>query len=70
MPQTFNHLSHGAASRPLPAARMGLLLWLLGLPGVVALAWTVPPAWLGFLTGADILMDGGVVASGASGLSK
>ena len=25
---------------------------------------------LGFLTGADILMDGGVVASGASGLSK
>lgn len=51
MPQTFNHLSHGAAARPLPAARMGLLLWLLGLPGVVALAWTVPPAWLSFLSG-------------------
>jgi hypothetical protein len=28
---------------------MGLLLWLLGLPGVVALAWTVPPAWLAAL---------------------
>ena len=25
---------------------------------------------LGFLTGADIIMDGGVIASGASGLSK
>lgn len=46
MPQTFPHLSHGAAARPLPAARMGLLLWLLGLPGVLALAWNQPPAWL------------------------
>lgn len=25
---------------------------------------------LGFLTGADIIMDGGAIASGASGLSK
>ena len=23
--------------------------WLLGLPGVVALAWTTPPAWLAAL---------------------
>ena len=25
---------------------------------------------LGFLTGTDIIMDGGVIASGASGLSR
>lgn len=29
--------------------RMALVLWLLGLPGVVALAWNVVPQWLVFL---------------------
>ena len=58
MPQTFTHLSHRAAARPQSAARMGLLLWLLGLPGVVALAWTTPPAWLATLAsgGSDIVV--------------
>lgn len=46
MQQTFSDLPRHAAARPLPVVRMGLLLWLLGLPGVVALVRTAPPAWL------------------------
>ena len=67
MPQTFNHLSHGAAARPQSAARMGLLLWLLGLPGVVALAWTTPPVWLAVLaSGSSDIVVGWAATAGLS----
>ena len=46
MQQTFSDLPRHAAARPLSVVRMGLLLWLLGLAGVVALVRTAPPAWL------------------------
>lgn len=41
-------MTAGPASPPLDW-RLALVLWLLGLPGVVALAWNVVPQWLAFL---------------------
>ena len=46
MPLTSHHFTHPVATQPLPAARMGLALWVMGMPGAVALAHTAPPAWL------------------------
>ena len=31
------------------ARRMGLCLWLMGMPGVISLAWLLPSSWLGSL---------------------
>lgn len=69
MPLTSHRFSHPAAAQPLPAVRMGLVLWMLGLPGAVALAWTAPPAWLAALAG-DVSGQtlGWVAALGLSGL--
>ena len=46
MPLTSYRVSLPVATQPLPAARMGLALWVMGMPGAVALAHTAPPAWL------------------------
>lgn len=38
-----NRLVHVAEDQPFPVVRMGLVLWLLGMPGAVALAWSQSP---------------------------
>lgn len=69
MPLTSPHFSHPAAAQPLPAVRMGLVLWALGLPGAVTMAWTAPPAWLTSLAeGASAQTIGWAAALGLSAL--
>ena len=51
MPLTSHRFLPPVATQPLPAARMGVALWVMGMPGAVALAHTAPPAWLVTLAG-------------------
>lgn len=65
MPLTSHHFLLPVATQPLPAARMGLALWVMGMPGAVALAHTAPPAWLVTLAeGASVQTLGWVATLG------
>ena len=65
MPLTSHHFLLPVATQPLPVARMGLALWVMGMPGAVALAHTAPPAWLVTLAeGASVQTLGWVATLG------
>lgn len=45
MPSTTDSLTEYSPT-PTQNRRVGMVLWLLGLPGLLSLAWTVLPEWL------------------------
>jgi hypothetical protein len=56
-----------AKSPATPSGYLGIWLWALGLPGVLALAWTVRPEWLGALTSQhSVFMARWLAAAGLS----
>jgi hypothetical protein len=63
MPASQASFTESPASPPLDW-RLALVLWLLGLPGVVALTWNVVPQWLAFLDWSHSLASWRVVMAG------
>lgn len=65
MPLTSHRFVYFAENQPLPVVRMSLVLWLLGMPGAVALAWSKPPLWWSvFAAGTSVQNAAWMVALG------